>query len=131
MGNDLRSQLRRTYTNISTSGRVLATDDYSVTPRSLVANKAKFTTFIQRIVMSIYTDNAATQQFQSITTDLPIAETAASPGLVVKEWDFGDEGVALPEGEGLELINSAAGLAYVFTVEGYRKQSSTCLPSEL
>jgi hypothetical protein len=120
---------RRAYEDVSVSGVVVAADDHSSTARELVAARAKETIYIQRIAMGVTTDHAATQTFQDTEGTPRLAATSkASPGLGALQWDFGDEGFALTEGAGLELVNSAAGLAYSFTVEAYRRRTAHGVP---
>lgn len=121
------------FENVSLSGTVGTADNLSVVPRSLISNvgaiHAKDTIYIQRIELAITTDNAATQQFRSDGTDIPVAGTKASPGIGPIEFDFGEEGFALPEGEGLELINSGAGAAYSYTIKAYRRRTGAGVPN--
>jgi hypothetical protein len=117
---------RRTYEDVSVSGFVLAADDYSTNKRALVAAKAGETIYVQKVNIIVTTDNAATQTVQdTASTPLIAAKTTASPG-VAKDFlfDWGAQGLALTEGKGLDLTNSAAGLAYSFTVEAYRRRTA-------
>lgn len=119
---DRYQQKLSAYKNVSAGSVLLAGDDLSSTPRVLIALVAGFTIFIQRIVVSVTTDNAATLSFQdSAGTPVVAAKTKASPGLGVIVYDFGPEGFALTEGKELDLKNSAAGLAAVIEVQAYQK----------
>jgi hypothetical protein len=63
-----------------------------------------------------------------------IAGTKASPGIGPLEFDFGPEGRALDDGEGLELANSGAGLAADITWVAYRRLTpgkAGVVPSDL
>lgn len=111
---------RRQFKDVSTSYVIVAATDYT-TPSQKIAGKSKHTIYIQKIMLAVTTDNAATQTFQSVTTDAKVATTKASPGLGPIEFDFGEEGYALPEGEGLEHLMSAAGMAASVTITAYQK----------
>jgi len=114
------------YTNVSRSGSVLAADDLSVTPRSLVTAVTGWTIYVQRISIYVNTDNAATQTFRDTAgTPIVVEKTKASPGIGPLLMDFGPEGFALTESKGLELVNSAAGLAYTYTVVAYMRATAT------
>lgn len=117
---------RRAYENVAGSGFVLATDDYSSTALALVAAKAGETVFVQKVVIVVTTDHAATQTFQdTASTPLVAAKTTASPGVAKQfTFDWGTEGLRLTEGKGLDLKNSAAGLAYSYTFEAYRRRTA-------
>lgn len=129
MGSDYR-YARQHYQDVSADGVVTALQDLSSAPRVVIATPTdpKDTVFIQKIEFAVTTDNAATQQFRSLTTDVPIAGTKASPGIGPITFDFGDRGKALPEGEGLELVNSGAGLAYSYVVQAYRRRTGAGVP---
>lgn len=127
-----RNEHRTVFRDISGSTVLLATDDLSATARTLVALKAKFTIYIQRIEVNVTTDNAATLTFQdSAGTPVKVAGTKASPGIGPILFDFGPEGFALTEGKEFDLKNSAAGLAAAITWTGYMKPTSTMTPSDL
>ena len=91
-----------------------------------IAGKVGFTLWIQRIMLSVTTDNAATQQFQdSAGTPIPIAKSPASPGLGPKTWDFGEIGFPLTAEKGLQHLMSAAGMAGAVTVQAYYARTVT------
>jgi uncharacterized protein YkwD len=116
------------YENVSVDTLLAAADNLSATPRSLVAAKANETIFVQKVCVSVFTDNAATQTLQSITTNEIVVATKASPGLGPLQWDFGIQGYGLPEGEGLELANSGAGLGAAISVQAYRRRTASGVP---
>lgn len=121
MGSDYREQLQR-YTDVSATKILLATDDYSATPFSLAAAKAGWQIFVQKIEVAVTTDNAATLTFQDTAgTPIKIAGTKVSPGIGPITFDFGPDGVQLTADKGLDLKNSAAGLAASITVTAYRR----------
>jgi hypothetical protein len=123
-------QRQSRYQRVSGSTTLLAADDLSVTPRSLVAAKTGYTIFIQKIAVAVTTDNAATQVFQdSSGTPVKIAGTKASPGIGPILFDFGPDGTPLTEGKAFQLSNSGAGMAAQIHWEGYRKPTATLTPS--
>jgi hypothetical protein len=122
---DRIQKLLSSFTDVSTDTLLGTGDNLSVTPRVLIANKAGWTLYVQKIAVNVTTTNAATQQFRSITTDEVIAGTPASPALGVILFDFGADGYALPEGEGLELSNSGAGLGAAIAVQAYYRRTAT------
>ncbi len=112
----------------SMSFSVATTDDYSVTPRTLIAGLAGHVLHIAFIQPNILTTGAFTQTFQSITTDVRVAVIPS--GITVAgasriPFDFHPGGFALPEGEGLELINTGAGMAFNCAIEAYFKPGAT------
>jgi len=110
--------------NVSLSYTFLAATDYT-TATAKIAAKTGHTIYIQRIVLAVTTDNAATQTFQdSASTPILAAKSKASPGLGPIEWDFGPEGFALTEGKSLDHKMSAAGMAGSVTITAYRKRTT-------
>lgn len=123
---------RHLYQDISGSTVLAAGDNLSVTARSLVALKAGYTTYVQRIVVNVITDNAATLQFKDDAgTPVVIAGTKASPGIGPITFEFGPEGRAITAGKTLTLANSAAGLAADIHWEGYRQPTGVLTPATL
>jgi len=117
MGSDYREQLQR-YTNRSVSGHVTAA---ATGTTAVIANRAGWTTYIQRIAVNVITSAAQTAIFQSITTDIPLFTLPSTPGVGDRDVDFGPEGYALPAGEGLEYILSGAGNAFSYSITAYQK----------
>lgn len=107
-----------------------AADNLSATPRDLVALAAKYTIYVQEILVNVITDNAATLTFID-SNGVVIAGTKASPGIGPIKFLFGAEGRALTEGKTFQLKNSAAGLAADITWLGYIKPTATRIPSEI
>jgi hypothetical protein len=106
--------------DISTGYTILAADDYS-TPEEIVAGVAGWTIYIQKILIAVTTDNAATQQIEdNATTPVIAAKTKVSPGIGPIEFDFGPDGFPLTEGKSLMHRMSAAGMAASVTITGYR-----------
>jgi hypothetical protein len=110
--------------DISTGYTILAATDYT-TPQEIVAAVAGWTIYIQKILVAVSTDNAATQQFEDdATTPLIAAKTKASPGIGPIEFDFGPDGFPLTEGKALMHRMSATGMAASITITGYRTPTS-------
>jgi hypothetical protein len=119
---DAYQQRLSAYKDVSGSGVVTAAQDLSGTARVLVALRLLETIFIQKITLTIKTDNAATQSFQDTASSPVVAlPTKASPGLIVIQVDFGPDGFALTEGKAFVLANSGAGLAYSYSFTAYQK----------
>lgn len=123
---DRYQQKLSAYKDVSTSGVVLASDDFSSTPKSLIAAITGETIYVQRITLGVTTDNAATQLFEDTSgTPIKVAGTKASPGIGPIVFDFGADGFKCTESKGLELKSSAAGLAFSYTVQAYQKRTAT------
>lgn len=119
---DRYQQKLSAYRDISGSTVLAAGDNLSVTARALVALLAGYSIFIQRIIVNVITDNAATLQFgDNAGTPVIIAGTKASPGIGPITFDFGPDGRQLTESKQFQLTNSAAGLAADITWQGYLK----------
>ena len=120
---------RKDYSDVSTSTVLAAGDNLSASARTLAAAVLLETIYVQRILVNVITDNAATLTFQDTAgTPIVIAGTKASPGIGPILFDFGDRGRALTEGKALTLKNSAAGLAADITVQMYRRRTGTGAP---
>lgn len=112
------------YENVSVSYSFLGATDWT-TPNQRIAGKANFTIYIQKITLSVTTDNAATQTWQDDEgTPILAARSKASPGLGPITWDFGSEGFALTEGADLDHAMSAAGMAAAVTIQAYMRRTS-------
>jgi hypothetical protein len=123
---------RLMFRDISGSSVLAAATDLSSTARILVALKTGYTIYIQKIVVHVITDNAATLTFgDNASTPIVIAGTKASPGLGPIPFDFGDEGRPLTEAKQFQLKNSGAGLAADITWEGYIKPTGTLTPDQI
>lgn len=109
----------RSYQDVSAQAQTLAAGTGVVT---LIANRANWQTYIQNIRVNVTTSAAPTATFRANTTEtVVLAIVPANPEVGVIEFDFGEDGFALPAGEGLEYALSAAGLAFAVTVQAYRK----------
>jgi hypothetical protein len=109
----------RSYQDVSVSRQTVAADSGVA---SLIAARASWQVFVQKISVNVTTSAAQTATFRASTTETVVLGTVPSdPGIGVIEFDFGEDGWALPVGEGLEQSLSAAGLAFAVTVQAYRK----------
>lgn len=117
--------LLSSFNDVSVDTLLGAADNLSVTPRVLIPNRVGWTTYILRVQVSITTSNAATSTLQSVTTNEVVAATPASAPLGPIFWNFGEDGYALPEGEGLELANSGAGQGAAISVTAYQRRTAT------
>jgi len=105
--------------DISTGYTILAATDY-VSPEAKVAGVTGWTIYVQKILVAVTTDNAATQQFEdNAGTPIIAAKTKASPGIGPIEFDFGPDGFPLTESKSLMHRMSAAGMAASITITGY------------
>jgi hypothetical protein len=103
-----------------------STDWSGVSLEEVIAGVIGQTIYIQAIMLSVLTDNAATQQWQdNATVPVPIAKSKASPGLGPLLWDFGPKGTPLTEGKSLYHLMSAAGMAGRVTITAYRRVTAT------
>ncbi len=97
-----------------------------------IAGQTGFTLFIQRIEMYVEASAAQTYILRSEDDAIEVGRVAASTAVGTKvQYDWGDEGKALPEGQGLEAVISGAGNGLEVHVEAYLKQTSTLVPSQL
>lgn len=124
---DRYAQKLSSYKDVSVSYTVLAGTDYS-TATAKIAARAGETIYIQRILVNVTTDNAATQLFQdSANTPILAAGTKASPGIGPITFDFGPDGFALTEGKSFDHKMSGAGLAAAITVQAYQKRTANLI----
>ena len=112
--------LRDIYGAISQSVRFITS--YTGTDPLIASPGAKYTIFIQKILFLCTTDAA-----QNITirdnASTPIVATyiATSPGLGLKTYDFGAEGMPMTQGKDIDIAVSGAGLAGWISVEAYAR----------
>lgn len=115
---------RATFTDISTSGFVASG---ATGAPAIVASGASGTVFVQKITTNIVVSAAQSITYQD-TANTPVVvdriEASAASG-AVRTIDFGAKGYALTEGKALDINLSAAGCAFSYSVEGYRKQTAT------
>jgi hypothetical protein len=117
------------FQDVSVSAVVEAADNHSATAKALITGKEGWTVYVQRILISVTTTAATTQEIQD-TDDVPIAGLAATPALGAHEWDFGEVGFALTADEGLEYTNSGAGVACAIQVQAYMKRTEGAAVSQ-
>lgn len=112
---------RAQYHNASVSAVVATADSATTTP--ITVKSARHSIFLQRITMSVTTDNAATLTFQdTASSPVVVAKSPASPGLGLEVvCDFGPEGFQLTEGKNLQMVISGAGLGCVVSYEAYQR----------
>jgi hypothetical protein len=119
----LTAEARRQYfRNISGSlSRSAAQGD-----ATLASCRYGHTIYVQRVIVYITTDAAQSWVFEDESATVKVCEVPASPGDETRwDFDFGDEGKPLTEGEDLVLNASAAGLAGHIEYYGYMKQTAT------
>lgn len=111
------------YEDVSTSYSFLAGTDFTTAVNKIVNTKVTHAIFVMKITLSVTTDNAATQLFQSSNgTPVEIAKSKASPGLGPITWDFGPNGFQIAVGENLQHKMSGAGMAGTVTITAYRRK---------
>lgn len=122
----IRDRLRQLFTDVSIEGVVAAADTVS-TPAPVIPGKAKYTIFVQKIVIDLTVSTAATVKFQDSNGTPKVIYPATSPAIATTPTilDFGDDGIGLTEGKDLQMILSAAGLAFNWKVYAYLKPTST------
>jgi hypothetical protein len=124
-----QARLRVLFKDVTVHGKVVAAGT-SILP--VITGRAKYTIFVQKVVIMILTDAAQSLTLRDTnSTPKVIIVQAASPGLGLKSWDFGDDGVPLTEGKDLDLVLSAAGLAFNYEIYAYLKPTATMIPSEI
>lgn len=91
--------------------------------QTLVADRANYTLFVQRVVVYINTDAAQSLTFQdSNGSPVEVAKVSTSPGVDTRwDFDFGDRGLPLTQGNGLVLVPSGAGLGAQIEWLGYQR----------
>jgi hypothetical protein len=83
---------------------------------------AKYTVYIQRIIVNVRVNAAQTITFQDTAASPKIiALVPSSPGVGPLTFNFGDEGVPLTEGKNLDAVVSGAGLAGDISIKAYAR----------
>lgn len=97
----------------------------STTASTLVAAVAGWTIYVTNVEVSVTQDGATALKLQD-SGGTAIFVGVPSPGLVRQSADFGENGVALTEGAGLQYVNTTAATAWAAkaVVEGYMRQTS-------
>lgn len=116
------NQLAR-FENFTVSGCILAGDTGTL---PLLAAKTAHQYYIRRIEVFVIVASTPTAIFRATTTTafilFELFGSGATPAMTTGRSgiDYGKLGIALPDGEGLELVLSAANNSFTFIVEGYR-----------
>jgi len=109
---------RKIYEDISGELTLAAADGDATL---VTVRNASYTIFIQRIVFAVTTDAIQSCTFEGTGGTPIIFGIVTSPGIGVREVNFGAEGVPLDEGDNFLLDVSAAGLAGQIAWEGYQR----------
>jgi hypothetical protein len=122
---------KRFYTNKSIDRTIVAADTSAAHADVISPRNSLHTIYIQKIILSITTHAAQTITFRdgAGTPVVIAAHTDAATGLSVVEWDFGPEGTPLTQGEELDIILSAAGIAARVHIEAYEKLTGVGAPA--
>lgn len=123
---------RTAFQDISITLNLLAADTPTTVGAAIVALKAKYTNYIQRITVHVKTAAAQALTFQDTNGTpkvLAILPASAAAGDLHTLLDH-IEGVPLTEGKALD-ITGAAGVAATITIQGFRKPTATMVPSEI
>lgn len=112
------------YPNFSKAINV-ASGAASTTASTLVTGITGWTIYVTSVNISVTQDGATSIKLSDTTNSL-IFVGIPSPGLVRLEANFGEDGVALTEGYGLQYNFSTAATAFACkgVVEGYMKPTS-------
>lgn len=118
---------RLLYRNVSVSGVIVAADNYSVTPLTLITCLgATFSIFVQKITFGVNVEhNSVARIRDTAATPLVLAEIENPTSEGPFTWDFGEDGFQCTAGKNLVYENSAAGMALSYTVQAYMKAVST------
>jgi hypothetical protein len=129
IGSSAQATLRNFYRDVSTNWSVATTDTGTATR---IAGKTGFTMFVQRVNIYIEAAGAVTYILRSEDDTVEIARVPASSTVGnLLTYDYGEEGKALPEGQGLEAAISGANNGLECHVEAYLRQTSPLPPSGL
>lgn len=118
-------QRRKVWQDLSKSLNVLATDTPTTVGAGFLASRAKYTIYIQKIIVEVLTAAAQTLTFQDNNgTPLVVARLPAS-AIIGDEHVLLDseEGVPLTEGKNLDIVG-AAGVAAEIHVQAYLRPTS-------
>lgn len=117
---------RKFWRDCSTNANILTTDNYSAAFLRLITCLPGFTIFVQRVNFSVNVENASEITVQSSdATPVKVAEINAPSSEGPNDFDFGEVGIAIPEGKHLEFRNSAAGMGVNVYVQAYMKPTGT------
>lgn len=124
---------RTQYQDISKSYRLLASDDLAAAGNPFIAGRAKYSIFVQRIAVHVTTAAAQTITFRSsngspvILAVLPASAAVGSEHVLLEH----EEGVQIAEGEDLDVVAAAAGVAGQISVLAFLKPTGTMVPSQV
>jgi hypothetical protein len=122
---------RTVFKDVSLRRTVLAAEDPAAAP--LIAGRAGYTLFIQRIVVHVHTAAAKFWEFKDdnaaprLVAKLPASAVVGDQHVLLDS----DEGVPLTEGKNLDLATDGAGVAGSLVVEAYLKPTGVLLPSQI
>jgi uncharacterized protein YqfA (UPF0365 family) len=123
---------RTRFTDVSRSFILAAADVPTTVGAAIIAGRAKYTIFVQRIAVNVRTAAAQVLTFQDtagtpkVIATLGASAAAGNAHVLLDE----PEGVPLTEGTNLDLTG-AAGVAGTITITGYLKPTGTLLPSQI
>lgn len=123
---------RTQFQDISITLDLLAAAVPTTVGAAIVALKAKYTIFIQRITVHVKVSAAQALTFQDsagtpkVIAILPASAAAGDLHVLLDHI----EGVPLTEGKQLD-ITGAAGVAAIITIQGFRKPTATMVPSDI
>ena len=117
---------RLSFRNVSISKVIATTDNHSASFLTLIAELAGFSIYIQKITFSVTVEHNSEATVQSTdATAIPYAEINNPSTEGPFEFDFGEDGVQVTEGEGLVFRNSGAGMGLIVYVQAYLKPTAT------
>jgi hypothetical protein len=105
----------------------------STASTTVVAAKTGFTPYLTKFIHTVVVDGTASLLVQDTQTTASVfVKTVASPGFGVREYGFGEEGLAMTESYGVVVtISGSSAQVSSVVVEGYLKQTSPLKPSQL
>jgi len=125
-----RDEYRTVFQDVSVDKNFVAGSSASEDP--LIAGKAGYTIFVQKITVAITTSAAQSLTFQdNATTPIVIAVIPNSASVGSHEFEFGKKGVGLTVGKDLDLVASAAGPAGQIHVQAYLRLIGPVTPANL
>jgi len=117
---------RKLFRNVSTSKVIATTDNHSASFLALVTELPGFSVFIQKVTFSVTVEHNSEVQVQSTDATPVIYAQINNPSTEGPfTFDFGEDGVQVTEGEGLNFANSAAGMGLIVYVQAYLKPTGT------
>lgn len=124
---DQATYLRQYFQDISGSRQIAVTDTGTL---NLKAARAGHTHYIQRVIVYITTDFAASIIFRDSSGTVKVCEVPSSPGDETRwDFDFGALGVPITQAEAFVAVISGAGLTGHMEWVGYCRQTGTMTAS--